>query len=306
MKKKSKNLTVGEVVPQFLEELDGLNSFSDFRQKQSLCKTWIVPHLGNIKLTELSDGDVQKMLNSACKLGRTRKTIKNIKGTLSLFLKYCRRYKLTTYRFDDVEIPHSAKSKGKTILSPSDVKKLFETELTLYKDKVTADPYIHYYRLMVLTGLRPSEMLGLRKMDIDLDSQKILIKQAINIFGEVTEGKNSNALRAVPLCETAVEEIKIQMKIAKGDYLFTDTNEPLIRDFWQRYCNFNGLTKTTLYELRHTFVSIAKCLPEGEIKSLVGHSKNMDTYGVYSHALDGDNLKVANDIQSCFDNLVVK
>ena len=64
------------------------------------------------------------------------------------------------------------------------------------------------------------------------------------------------------------------------------------------------MTKITLYELRHTFVSIAKSLPEGEIKSLVGHSQNMDTYGVYSHAFEGDFDKVSNDIQVCFDNIL--
>lgn len=31
-----------------------------------------------------------------------------------------------------------------------------------------------------------------------------------------------------------------------------------------------------------------KRLPEGELKQLVGHSKDMDTFGVYGHAFGSD------------------
>ena len=43
-----------------------------------------------------------------------------------------------------------------------------------------------------------------------------------------------------------------------------------------------------LYELRHTFVSVVKTLPAGEVKGLVGHSQDMDTFGVYGHTLTGE------------------
>ncbi len=305
---KTKNPTIAELLPKFLDERNGLTSFSDYRRTEQNCKNWILPYLGKLKVKDLCDGDVQHMLNIACRLGRKKKTIMGIKGTLSLFLKYCRRYKFTNYRFDDVEIPRSAKSQGKTILTQRDIQKLFETSETLYKNEVIIDPYIHYYRLMVLTGCRPSELLGLQFADVDLENRCIHIKRAINIHGEITQGKNENALRTVPLCDLAVKEMTAQViQSAKSkhfsDFLFSAT-ERVILGYWKRYSAYNGLTKVTLYELRHTFVSIAKSLPEGEIKSLVGHSKNMDTYGVYSHAFEGDFSKVSNDIQICFNNIL--
>lgn len=48
----------------------------------------------------------------------------------------------------------------------------------------------------------------------------------------------------------------------------------------RRCCEYNGITVVTPYELRHTFVSIAKKLPEGFVKTVIGHSKSMDTFGV--------------------------
>ena len=62
---------------------------------------------------------------------------------------------------------------------------------------------------------------------------------------------------------------------------------------WVHYCEVNGIQKTTAYEMRHTFVSVVKSLLEGYLKQLVRHSKDMDTYGVYSHEFLGDSKKTA-------------
>lgn len=52
--------------------------------------------------------------------------------------------------------------------------------------------------------------------------------------------------------------------------------------------------------LRHTFVSVVKSLPEGMLKQVVGHSESMDTFGVYSHDVEGDLEEAAKKIQSIF------
>ena len=57
---------------------------------------------------------------------------------------------------------------------------------------------------------------------------------------------------------------------------------------------------TTPYELRHTFVSIAKRLPEGLVKPLVGHSQSMDTFGVYGHEIEGEANSTAQRVNDLF------
>ena len=44
--------------------------------------------------------------------------------------------------------------------------------------------------------------------------------------------------------------------------LFMNRTEQLFMA-WKRYCAANGMSPVNLYELRHTFVSLAKRLPEG-------------------------------------------
>ena len=60
----------------------------------------------------------------------------------------------------------------------------------------------------------------------------------------------------------------------------------------------------SLYELRHTFVSIAKVLPEGQLTTIVGHSKSMDTFGVYGHELNGEREKSAAILDDEFSRIL--
>ena len=70
------------------------------------------------------------------------------------------------------------------------------------------------------------------------------------------------------------------------------------------YCMSNNIDYVSLYELRHTFVSIVKALPEGTVKQIVGHSQDMDTFGIYGHEISGDDEKAAKSIDNIFNNLI--
>lgn len=47
-------------------------------------------------------------------------------------------------------------------------------------------------------------------------------------------------------------------------------------------------------------------LPAGLIKSLVGHSQDMDTFGVYGHEPEGDAQQQANALNSIFSRLLAQ
>ena len=69
--------------------------------------------------------------------------------------------------------------------------------------------------------------------------------------------------------------------------LFQIPNQRALFKRWKKYQRDNGIEpQVTLYEMRHTFVSIESgVLTDSQLKMLVGHSKNMDTAGVYRHEL---------------------
>ena len=72
----------------------------------------------------------------------------------------------------------------------------------------------------------------------------------------------------------------------------------------RRCCEYNGITVVTPYELRHTFVSIAKSLPAGFVKAVIGHSKSMDTFGVYGHAIKGEDAAITDALEDAFRSVL--
>ena len=160
-----------------------------------------------------------------------------------------------------------------------------------------------------MTGLRPGELIGLRWGDIWDDI--VHIQRSINYLGEETKGKNENAVRNFVLTPSAKKEIQaqwIQSQTKEGPIFPVDgehrSDQQEYHRRWNRYCRSNNLPKTSPYMLRHTFVSLAKNLPEGQVKALVGHSKNMDTLGVYAHEMKDDLQKTADSLESVIQDIL--
>ena len=270
---------------------------------ESRWRTWVLPIIGKKKVNTLTDRDLQTIINKAAAAGKSRKTLQLIASDLRAFCKYCRKAKLSTFLPEDVQIPASARYKGKSVLQPADLVKLFSIDTTLYRGKRVHDDFIHAYRFQTLTGLRPGELLGLRWADVQ--GNTVNVRRSINIHGEETQGKNQNAIRSFVLSGLARAVLE-QQREATGtrESVFEISSELYYWKRWQAYCKANGIDRISVYELRHTFVSVVKTLPEGEIKELVGHSQNMDTLGQYSHALTGDAENTAQAVNAAFLKLL--
>ena len=217
--------------------------------------------------------------------------------------QFCRKAKLSTYLPEDVQIPAGARLKGKKVLQPDDLVKLFSIDTTLYRGKRVHDDFVHAYRFEVLTGLRPGELLGLRWADIK--GSTVNLSRAINVKGIETRGKNENAVRSFVLSDVAKAVLEAQRAITGHcESVFCLETERRYYKRWKVYCAANDLQPVSLYELRHTFVSVVKTLPAGEVKELVGHSEDMDTFGVYSHALTGEDIATAQAVNAVFLKLL--
>ena len=189
------------------------------------------------------------------------------------------------------------------MLQPDELAVLFSSDTTTFNRQCVPDPYINAYRFQVLTGLRPGELLGLRWEDVH--GGVVYICRSINQLGEETQGKNQNAVRSFALSARAWAVLEDQHRITGNTgSVFRINNQHHYHTRWWAYCRTNGIVPISTYELRHTFVSVAKTLPAGEVKGLVGHSQDMDTFGVYGHALTGDAENTAQAVNAAFDKLL--
>ena len=90
------------------------------------------------------------------------------------------------------------------------------------------------------------------------------------------------------------------------EFVFPIEAESTYRHCWKRYCESNGLEYVPPYNLRHTFVSMAKTLPEGAVKELVGHSRQMDTYGTYAHLIKGEKQQLAEQLEDVLSKVLTE
>ena len=231
------------------------------------------------------------------------KTLRDVRGCMMGWLKWCRQHGKTRLFPESITIPAGARKPEKKIVHPDGLTTLYSCSTTVYRGKAVEDWYIHAYRFAVATGLRPGELRGIEVRG-DLKGDLLSIRRAVNVRNEITQGKNDNARRTIKLSSLAMEAVKAQQAMLKeagilSPYLFTDQHGDRLNHknyyrAWGRYCEANGIPKTSLYELRHTFVSVTKEMPEGLKKPLVGHSRDMDTEGTYGHQMAND-MKLAAD-----------
>lgn len=289
--------------PQFLETKQATTSESNWRPMESRWRNRIAPVIASKSIGKLTQGDVQDVIDAALAQGLSKKSLQNLRADLNNFLKWCRKHQYSALRCEDVEIPHSAKSGERHILQPRDVVILFNSSTTLRRGKRVDDPYINAYRLALLTGMRPGELLGLRWED--WSGHQLNLKRAMNYYGKETTGKNENAQRPVYLSDFALQVLQEQFQLTGPEGpIFCIKDQRIFAGAWLAYCKANGIQPVSPYELRHTFVSLADALPEGQLKKLVGHSQSMDTYGVYSHEVSGEGEAISENLTEIFKQIL--
>lgn len=311
------NKRVSAVAGEWLESLKPsreMQSSASYVQYESIMRTKVIPVIGNRKVADLSNGDIQNVIDEAADNGYAKKTLQNIRGCMVAFVKYCRKFRLTDLRVEDVEIPWDSPKVEKEILQPEAIKTLFSVSTRKgHSATPREDYYVNAYRFQLVTGLRPGEMLARSKADVR--DGYLYITTAYNQYGEITHGKNLNATRRIKLSELALKILEDQKLSEQKNgitsmLLFPDIDGGFIseRKLYKNWCAYqksNGIPQISLYELRHTFVSVCRAnVPETMLKMVVGHSKSMDTQGVYGHEVQGQLDVAADEIMKSFSSLI--
>lgn len=299
----STRVLVELVYPQWIDELKLTTSRSNWEPVESRWRTWVQPVLGKKQVENLNEQLLQTVVNKAFAAGLSKKSMMNLCADLRAFCKWLRLSKRSTLYQEALHVPKGARTAEKKILQPEALRTLFAVDTTLYRGRRVPDPYINAYRFGAITGLRPGELIGLKWQDIRGDM--VQVRGAVNVHGETTRGKNDNALRSFVMTAQAAKIIHAQRSITAGEEsIFCIWSESTYRHSWKRYCESNGLEYIPPYNLRHTFVSMAKTLPEGTVKELVGHSRQMDTYGTYAHLIKGEKQQLAGQLEDVLNKVL--
>lgn len=157
--------------------------------------------------------------------------------------------------------------------------------------KLVAAAVPHLRDLIVLvlqTGLRKSEALGLQGKHVDLEGRKL------TIIGK------GDRLRYVPLGETALEVIRRRVR---PGYLFTWKGERIldIKIAWNQAIRRAGIPPITFHALRDTFATRAVHLGVDlvTLQSLLGH-EDIATTRKYAHPTPEANREAARRLDEAF------
>ena len=178
----------------------------------------------------------------------------------------------------------------KTLKLPkANIKPFSVNEINNILDNVD-NRYKNYIFVRFFTGLRTSEINGLKWKYIDFESRQILIREAW-INGKSTPVKNDGSSREVAMNKVVFEALKTQHQISGEEkYVFTNRNNKPIdscnfcKRIWYPVLDLIDLERRRPYETRHTTASLWLAAGESPewIARQLGHSTTSMLFKVYS------------------------
>jgi integrase len=146
-----------------------------------------------------------------------------------------------------------------------------------------------------MTGLRQSELLGLRWRDVDWDAQRIRVRNTFVRGEHSTDGKSDRSTRrSVPMADRLDRELRRwqgrTLYASEDDLVFAhpQTSRPLDRSKltrrFQKACSDAGVRPVRFHDLRHTFATrlAASGEPLRTIQEFLGHA-DAKTTQIYAH-----------------------
>lgn len=133
--------------------------------------------------------------------------------------------------------------------------------------------------MMIYSGVRPSEMLAVRKADVKLKQRYFIVRES-----KTEAGEN----RAVPISRKALPYFQQWMQDNGKTLITDDTGEQLsYHRFRTRFDNVMDATNChhTPHECRHTCATMLDNAGANEtaVKRILGHASQGVTKGVYTH-----------------------
>ena len=168
--------------------------------------------------------------------------------------------------------------------------------------------------ILAFTGLRWSELVGLRVGDIDLKARRLYVRQAApDVEGRIIVGppKTRAAVRTVPLPQIVIDALKPRIdNRSPKEQAITSPNGGFLRsNNWRRHTHWNkalkktGLAPLTIHDLRHTYASLAR--KSGAdlryVQKTMGHSTPTVTANIYSDLYSDELDHVATNLDRLND-----
>ena len=265
----------------------------------------ILPALGKVKLTDLNHRQVQRFVTSlSAQKGLSAKTVRNIHGVLHNMLESAVR--------DELLLRNVSERCSLPRVTQHQVRAITTAELSRFLQAIDGKQFRNIFFIDIFSGLRLSEILGLRWEDVDFDHDCIYVRQQLQQkqvkgdFGYFLAPPKEGKQRKVILAQNAMRVLRHQrakqneQQLAAGalwdnsfHLVFTnDLGQPLNRrtvyKHLKRILLDCGMGDYTFHSLRHSFATIS--LENGDdiktVQTNLGHYAASFTLKTYAHVSD--------------------
>lgn len=324
--------SVDDVAESLRERLELRGTRKSYREScEYMQRVHITPHIGDRKITDVSTADVEALGRALLKGGLAPKSVRNMLGFLhAVFEHGIDRGWLTENPVRRAEKPRRGRSGTNpdiqflTVSELEAVVRAIPDEVVIRKPAPTRrgrrgpapppspDVLGPVLRVVILTaamtGLRQSELLGLRWGDVDWAAQRIRVRNTFVRGEHSTEGKSDlSTRRSVPMADRLAGELDRWSKRSdyrgEADLVFAhpQTGSPLDRSKvskrFKAACRSAGVREVKFHDLRHTFATrlAASGHPLRTIQEFLGHADSKTTQ-IYAHYAPSEReVQMVND-----------
>ncbi len=293
-----------------------------YDRSECSAKNQIYPLLGEKAVGDVTAADVKNLLNYWMNKGYAYTTVKKAYVVLNEYFRYLYTDGLIPKNpMDNVEMIKksnflSAQDKEDlpecetvTIFTPEEIEKFKEEAFRCWSNGKRIYQQPSAYILMLNTGLRTGELLGLLNSDIDLDKKVLYVQRGVKEISrrngtEFTSGreikvgkpKSATSKRIVPLNQAAVEaveDLRAEAYFGENTPLVCDhdggfTRPVNLRKRYYKILKAARIEQKGLHSLRHTFATnlvngikqedgTIKSLTPRQVADLLGHSTSQIT-----------------------------
>lgn len=298
---------------------------SSYDALEKTAKNQIIPNIGMIQLQEITATDIQNLLNDLKEKGYSYSTVKKTHDCLNAMFEHA------TIADDVAKNPMLlVKMLARSEFETKEIRYFSEDECALiieecsrqYKTGKPIYQYADAYILMLNTGIRLGEAIGLKKTDWNKGESTLHIQRNIQSISKRDNGGNRvqgkqlvtnttktySGDRIIPLNKAATEAIQRLCEqhpdaeciicSSKGDMI---PPERLERTFYRILKNV-GISQAGLHSLRHTFASMLfkEDVDVKTISELLGHASIQITLNTYVHLIGKPKHTAVNKLDEKF------
>ena len=285
----SQSITVAEAAELWIQraEANGREQ-STVKQYRELKRLHIEPLIGSERLSQLSMPKVEAFKDRLLEDRSRAMAGKAVRALSSILTEAQRRGLVAQNVARGVKVVRPSRTRTRvTVPGRSQLKAMLETADADFRPMLL---------VAIVTGLRLSELRGLRWQDIDLKAGRVNVTQRADQWGEIGPPKSRAGTRTVPIAPAVVAELKAwKLRCPPGELAFPNGeggvahHSNLLRRRFRPCQAKAGIAKPFgFHALRHAAASawIKQGIDLKRLSTWMGHGSVQMTLDVYGHLIE--------------------